>query len=100
MRGEDILKLTISFEPDQDHERFIELRTACSRGVTRRLIEREVQAEQRREQVILELLSLLAHGRWNRLHWHQIDERLLRIQPGRNEPIRVNLLARRQFNSR
>src|SRR6185503_2559419 len=74
MGGDDFLKLTKLLEPNQDHERFIEFRAPGRRGVTRRLVERHVQSEQRREQIVLELRRFLAQRPPFRRH--QIDERL------------------------
>jgi len=48
-------------------------------GVTRRFVKREVQTEQRREQIVLELCRLFAHGCLRCFRRHQIEERLLRI---------------------
>src|SRR5439155_26003647 len=98
MGGYDLVELTKPFEADQDHESFVKFRMEGSRSVTRRFVERDVQTEQRREQVVLELRRLFAHR--TRFRRHQVEERLLRIQPGRNEAARMNLLPGCQFNAR
>ena len=59
-----------------------------------------MQTEQRREQVVLELHRLFAHRCRHRFRRHQIEKRLLRIQSGRNEAARMNLLPGSQFDAR
>ena len=41
--GDDLVKLTESFQAHQDHERLIEFRTRGRRGVTWRFVKRDVQ---------------------------------------------------------
>src|SRR5439155_24892988 len=100
MGGYDLVKLTETFKPDQDHERFVEFWVQGGGGVTWRFVKREVQTEQRREQVVLELRRLFAHGCRHRFCRHQIKECLLRIEGGRHEAARMNLLSACQFNAR
>jgi len=79
MGGNDLLKLTEPLKPNQDHESFVEFRMQGGRGVTRWFVKREVQTEQRREQIVFELRRLFPHRCRHRFRRYQIEECLLWI---------------------
>src|SRR5688572_1341334 len=99
MGGNAFMKLAKVLQPKQDHESVVKFRTLSRCRVTRWLVQRDVQAEERREQVVLEPRRGLAQRCGRRVRWHQLKKRLLRIQPGHNEGARVNLVPARQLNA-
>src|SRR5262245_30401036 len=54
-------------------------------AIARRLLEREIQSEQRRQQVVLKAAGLLAKAWRHGIGVEKLHERLLRIQPGGDE---------------
>ena len=76
----DVRELVDVVEAHDDHEGLVELRICTARGVSRRLVEIEVECEQRREQVVLKRLGAVADFARHEIFVQKIEIGLMRVE--------------------
>ena len=80
MMADDVAELACVIEPHDHHERARELRMPSAGGVFRRLTQVEMEGKQRRQQVVLEGLDLIANVSRHQRFVEQIEEGLMGIE--------------------
>ena len=98
MRRDDVVELPEALQADDEHECAVQLRSLRSGGPTRRLAERDVQREERGEEIVLEASGARADLGRHGVGREQVEEGLLRVQAGRDE-VGGELFAGAEFDS-
>ena len=76
----NIQKLIRTLQPQNDHQRVLDIRMLSRCAIMRRLVQIHMQREQRRQHIVLKLLNPLLPCLGQHLAVHQIEKRLMRIQ--------------------
>ena len=95
----DLAKRVHVVEAENHHEGAGELRMRGARAVARRLSEIEVEREQRRQEIVAEVLRALAQLARKELVSEKIEKRLVRIERGGDEMFREDDFAVAGFDA-
>src|SRR4051794_24997911 len=99
MGGEDFRELIKPLQPEQNHESVVQFRPGRGGGVSWRFVQSQMEAEERCEEIVLEL-SCCSRGRGrDRVRRHEIQECLLWVQAGRDKEAGVNLFPGGQLKT-
>src|SRR5207249_187185 len=95
---DDFVKLAYPLQPEDNHERLVQLGLSLGGAITRRFFQREIESEQRRQQVVLKTAGCGTDLGRNGVGVEKLHERLLRVQTRGNEP-RVQSFAIGKLNA-